>query len=533
MDTAPVAEGGHMSQDPELNSTITALYDHMLRGDAGKQAEIDSYIYAELVLRDHRTAQRLRACCPGGRVSDLLRAPASYSIHRDSLPDLGNFIRAVVFFSGDRPSETQVTTTPICCCIYEALPNIKRTKQVKHKLKLDAVHDESHNTSAILSVMMGTLLALFPGGAKVPSFQLRCDIVQLLREVQCSPLRDKLAFLDRVPSLTKLCFMEYVPWFIHAYMPVELQIIEKSPTTRVFLRTCPNVCDMFRQEMIQLGTLDLAQLDKLAGQAIERCTRLCKFKMQRHIYTKDSLLHYPVTIDKTSFQQGIGFLAPTGYHRASKRYKGRASAPLDTTKELHIFYPSEADFTSITYASILHQHLQVVPLPQNIAEEQLRTVARLFAHCSTLQRAARAFHVCATCLLQGRTQAPKFRISLASNTLQCNTCKNDFSVLKLDLIGSVVYFAGKAIVMCPGCANTTMNHGDGRALSGRCRSCAIPPPPGPRARKECARCQSTSIAGTLRLLNSEHMRVEDVPLCAKHIPNASAQRYIHDISQLK
>lgn len=534
MQTTGVAEST-MSEDPELNAVIRGLYGDMLRGERNKQAAIDSYIYAELVLRDRAMADRLRKCSQRASIAELLRSRREHTIHRETLPDLGNFIRSIVFFSGDRPCEPHISNTPINCCIYEALPNIKRTKQVKHKLKCDKMDQEMQNTSAIISVLLGTLLALYPECAKIPSFASRCDIVAMLRQVQCLTQQEKLKFLDQIPSLMKLCFMEYVSWFIRSYMPVELEIIQKSATTPNFLRTCPNVCDMFRQEMIQMQTLNFAQIDKLAAQAIERCTRQCKFKMQRHVYTKDNTLHYPTTIDKASFQKSITLLQPSTYQRVIKRYKARMSAPLDTTKELHIFYASEKDHTSIMYASILQQQLQIVKLPENIGRQQLDTIYKHYGHCMLLQDAVRSFYVCATCVLQGRMQAPKFRMLLSSNTLQCNLCKNDYSVFKIDMVGVVVYFAGKAIVMCPQCGNTTMNHGTGTTLSGGCLSCrknTKADAAQPAVRKVCFVCHSHSVFASLRLLNSEHMHFEQVLLCSKHYPSEKMQRYIHDISQL-
>jgi hypothetical protein len=166
-----------LSSDTELNDHLHHLYDNMLRGCNEAQREIDQYIYGGIILSDSGTKARLQACVPGQRLFELLKTPTAYSIHRDTLPDLGNFIRKVVLFSGDYPADTQIGNTSISSCIYEALPNIKRTKHVKNRIACVAPLAEGQTTNAIVTVILGTLLALYPGAAKTPSFKTRCRLV--------------------------------------------------------------------------------------------------------------------------------------------------------------------------------------------------------------------------------------------------------------------------------------------------------------------------------------------------------------------
>lgn len=522
-----------MSNDLELNERLKTLYDEMFRVNPDRQVEIDSYIYAALVLRDEATARRLRDYSGCISVVESLRTPPEYTIHRDTLPDLGNIIRRVVFFSGNRPLEPPSNNTPVYSLIYEALPNIKRTKQVKNKANTGKRPEEMHYVSAAVSVMLGTLLALYPNSAKAVKFERRCDIVEMLHGIQCLTQDAKVELLEKTPHLTKLCFMEYVPWFIKSYLPVEMKIISKSHTTSNFLRLCPSICDMFRQDMSQIESLDIHKLDRLAAQAIERCTRLCKFKMQRHEFSKEVVLPYPSVVDKASFLRAMGYMTPLGFMRGVRKVKNILPPALDTTRDLHLLHPDAHDAQSILYASILQQHLQVFALPCNIREQQQRVVDQLYPNCSLLNTSARMFHVCMTCILQGKTHRPTFRISLVSNKLQCNTCKNDFSVARIDMVGSVIYFGGRTIAMCTGCGSAVMNHGDGVILSGKCARCsATAPHPDERRNAMCMRCTSVNTSMSLMLMDSSTMCMRQVVLCSKHAVSAALRDKIHDVSQL-
>jgi len=337
----PCLKAQTLSEDAELNETLARLYNEVLCGNTTTQSDIDSYIYAELVLRDKERGRRLRACCGAHKLSELLRSQARYTISCDTLPDLGNIIRNIVFSSGNCPPEQHPSTfTPLVCAVYDALPNIKRTKQIKQKaaVVLDHIVTDSQHISAMISVMLGTLLALYPNNVKVPGFRLRCDIVATLRKVQCMCVREKFNFIQQAQHIIKACFLEYVPWFIQTYMPVEASIMARADTTPVFLHAYPNVCEMFRQEMIFLNDFDVIAVNKMAMQAIERCSRLCKFKMQRHITNKNTTIMNFKNFSKEDLQAALSLLPINTHRRLTAKLKGRIVLSAECFSEVQTFY---------------------------------------------------------------------------------------------------------------------------------------------------------------------------------------------------
>lgn len=524
-----------MSDDLEMNTIINDLYYKILCGETNKQASIDSYIAAEIVLRDQTRAKRLRSLYPDQNLAQLLQTPPSHTIHCTTLPDIGNIIRTIVFFSGDCPSNTNICNEYINCCVYDALPNIKRTKQVKHKINLKTLPNQRQQINVICSIIMGTLLALYPHCAKSPNFRQRCDIIQNLHKLQCIPLDKKITRLNSLQNLVKICFMEYTQWFITNYMPTEKTIMARSNTTACFQRACPNVCDIFRQDIILQNTCDFDIIDKMALQAIERCNRLCKFKMQRHIYIKECNLSYPQQINRQSFAKAMLFVPSQTYQNTITRYRPRVCYPIDKTKEIHILHAEETDYESIKYASILHHHLKINKLPRNIALQQLMAVKQQHPDCLTLQKASRQIYLCFTCILKGKLQEPKFRMSLCPVGIQCNTCNNDYSIFKIDLIGKAICLGGKTIVMCTKCSRSTLNKGDGNTLSLKCSQCTQKSTPKHTItkRKICFFCEHTAHIHDIPLLNYKTMSIENVHLCNKHGLNHVILQHIHDCSELQ
>lgn len=525
-----------MTNIEAVQKVITPLYERMVNGDVTVQDEIDEYIYAEIFLRNSNVLSKLKLL-GGSTVVNLLRSCKSNSLHRDLLPDLGNEIRSIIFFCGDCPSQLLNTQSPLTCAIYEALPNIKRTKQIKHKMNPVVAHNEIQNVCAMFSVMVGTLMALYPNCSKVPNFKQRCDVVEMLYKIQCKTIQEKLEIVALIPNLIKICLMEYVLWFVESYMPVELQIMKRATTTNFFLRTCPNICDMFRQEMNQSDGLQLADIEKIAMQSIERCYRLCKFKMQRHITVKHLPLHFVKHVDREAALSAL-LLCEADYSlKFFKLNRGKLHALQNTTQCVAAFNPGSTSPLVLKYASILHQTLRVFSLPSNIKRQQELKIQEMYKNCSDMQRAMTSFYVCISCTLVGRMVLPKLRFCFVTGGLQCNTCKNDYSVLRIEMIGAVVYFAGKSHVLCTGCGQQVFNNGTGQVLSGLCGLCIQPTIEHKRCKKKtrklCMLCSSSAVCGTMTLLDHTKLKLVDVTLCMKHFPSVAVRKHVYDVSQLQ
>eukprot|EP00961_Rhodomonas_salina_P168219 2267694-Rhodomonas_salina.2 len=520
----------HFSVDTELNEELLKLHKRLFLGDNGVQREIDSYIFAELIFRDPERAKRLSGGQKG--LHKRLNTGMIGTVHVDKLPDLGEYIRVIIFFSGDAPPETQLPNTLIHSLVHEALPCIKRTKQIKSRTWGDEMPRPA--TAACVSILLGTLLGLYPSSSKQPLFQERCDIVAAMHTLQCYPDTKKQQFMDKIPHVLRICFMEYVPWFVHTYMPIESEIIKKCNTTDVYFKTYVNTCDSFRQQLQSIKTPeDLFKHENIAAQCIERCTRTCKFKMHRHLFFKDTHIACTEEVDSETFSKALELHQFVNHHRCYKKGYGRGVVSKDMSHDLRIFSEGASELT-IKCASSLHQALQIHRLPVNIARQQEEAIIQKFPNCNMQFMQCRFLYLCGTCIFQGRNnKKQKFRLSLLDGSLQCNTCKKGFSVLRVDLLGTVVYYMGQALFLCPFCLKCAPYDASGGCFTGVCSKCPLTQKADAKVgKKVCVRCQNTNINTTITLLNAQTMCMEAVDLCSEHTPSVGLMKFITEITQI-
>lgn len=528
-----VSLGGiFFSRNSDIDNAVRVLYKRVLDGEKGAQEQIDSYIYAELLFRERPGSIIFGSDTKTGYV-ELLRSRFCNGIHSDNLPDIGNFIRSVVFFSGDEPCVSFDSELPLIACIYDALPNIKRTKQLK--ARLDPLVGNGSQLSAIVSILLGTLLGLFPRTAKAPYFRRRCDIVGCVREIQCLPETQKAEALRKIPNIVKLCFMEYVQFCIVTYMPVEHEVMMKGATTDTFLNTLPGVCDIFRLQINDLECFNLSDIDKIAVQCVERCYRLCKFKMRRHATTKGVSLPCFKKVNWVAFLDALEIVEYDYLLNSHKICGKRGGILLDSTRELRLMLPDAPDEV-LRYACAFQQTFKTYKLPETLTTKQMLSLRRQYSHCQNSQEAVSKFFVCLGCVVTGRGQKQLFRYSCRNGIVECARCQNPYSVLEIEMLGSILYFCGQVLIMCHSCLEIlTLGHFDFGVDSG-CRNCCRRLPcqetvckKSRKKRKPCFYCCFPS-NNTLTLLESKTLCIQNVHVCNKHTPPSHICKYICEVS---
>jgi len=520
------------SQNPVIDDAVRVLYKQVLNGGRDSQRLIDSYIYAELLYRKRPTSIIYNSSTVKENI-ELLRSRDCDGIHAHSLPDIGNFIRSVVFFSGDKPCSFFDANMPLIACIYDALPNIKRTKQLKSKF--EPLYGNGAQFSAIVSILGGALLGLFPWAAKMPYFKRRCDIVACLRDIQCLPETEKVETLRSIPNIIKLCFMEYVQFCIVEYMPVEYEVMKRGRTTRAFLNTLPGVCDIFRLQINDLEILNLNDIDRIAVHCIERCYRLCKFKMQRHAGNKANTLPFFKHVEWDTMSRALELVEYDHFLNSHKICGKMGGDIYDYTRDLCLTLPDTPQDV-LKYACIMQQTLKTFKLPENVARKQALSLKRIYSHCQDSQKEVSRFYVCMGCILMGRGQKRTFRYSCYNDTVECARCHKANSIMAINMVGAIVYFFNSALVMCHvcldildvsvfdygidvGCRNCFMKSGEKKAECKQFR----------KKRKPCFHCCLPS-SNILTLLESNPpIRMKNVYVCNKHTPPTHVQKYTHEV----
>lgn len=244
------------------------------------------------------------------RPSTALRVPLQILMREPGLrygflPDLGMFIRAIIqkrFFTPSimkhahrakqsvnpwhrlpvpRPSNTWMLLDSACACIlHESIPCLKRVKRSQKGLSLKGCYSKE-DLSACIAVLYGSTMKLYPLGYKAPTFRSRVVMMDRISSVMQAGVDGMVRFINENMDLVRLCFMEYVVNIISFDMPCERELLLSHNAMESFEPTCITMCDTFRQESIGTGHEPWGALNGSARLCIERCIRICKFKMLR------------------------------------------------------------------------------------------------------------------------------------------------------------------------------------------------------------------------------------------------------------
>ena len=450
----------------------------------------------------------------------------------------------------------------ICATLLlESIPCMKRAKRNNNHLSLSPKEKKSplpvEEIMACINVMHGTLFKLYPLGAKTPTFGARVVMMQRMMKLttMCNS-QQQLEFMQRHPALMRICFMEYSINALMDWLPVERELLFESEAFGQH-RTAMNLyrsivvatCDVFRQDSILTGHEKWETLNSAASACIDRCIRVCKFKLFR----------MPEPIIKGPHLQPDQFLP---------EYLGK-STPMLLCREMALSMLG-------TEGWLLHSNLKVYALPRCVAIQQLESLDRLHSSCGKRLSAAQQVSFCCICAVNGRSASSsssggsgasysasstvggasaftscKLRLCCQTGELSCITCPAG-TVVTVNLVGVLLKICSTYYYMCPCC--TVVRPWSSEAGMDLCpwmlsssqqqigRKCAceteynIPSSnttgAGDGGCMVCS-CKSVASRATLLLPNAQERSMCRVSLCSKHAPPEHMLGMVTSLQQYK
>lgn len=352
--------------------------------------------------------------------------------------------RGAVSFPPKRTSAVEEVTDGLCCgIIQEAIPCLKRAKRTNRgTFFCDADAMTKQEAEACINVLHGTLLHLYPRGAKKPIFRARVKIVQRLRKVMAMAPEDVAAFIFDHPSIFKLAFMEYLVNFFADFMPCETALLSSAgPRAEIYDNICVAMCDNFRQETVLTGAEPWADMNAVAASSIERITRVCKFKLTR--------------IDEPTFKVTV----PNEQFSATALHMRGVHGDMWSLRTLHPNRP-QGDYT---FAQKLQRNIKVSPLPESVYRMQLEALMDLHSACFRKMAMVHNYHFCVLCALNDRASKTKLRMCSVTGDLLCTTCPPG-TVVSVNMLGVLLTVCSSSYYMCPCCTALCSWKGDGSDL---------------------------------------------------------------------
>jgi hypothetical protein len=168
--------------------------------------------------------------------------------------------------------------------LLETIPCLNRYKRgFKHVYEIDSV--DANEVRACIQIMYGCLLRLYPRGSKTPTFNARVNLVVRIQTLLEQSQKEQMQFVEKFPALIKLCLMEYCYNVLLDFFPVEYALVCTHPSMPLYDTAARVMFDTFRRDVISTGLEEWDIMDAKAASSIERCMRMCKFKMNKNIST--------------------------------------------------------------------------------------------------------------------------------------------------------------------------------------------------------------------------------------------------------
>lgn len=343
----------------------------------------------------------------------------------------------------------------ICASLLlESIPCMKKVKRtavsstgdLTHEQHLSAANPTACEVLACINVLHGTLLKLYPLGAKTPTFNAKVNVMQRMMSITSGmTTAEQLEFLRRYPALVRICFMEYSMNALLDWLPVERELLFESgafsqhrAAMQAYISVLVPTCDVFRRDFVQSGSESWEKLNAAASSCIDRCIRVCKFKLFR---MPEAIIRGPHCTGNTF---SAAFL--------------EGGMPMIACREMAVMHPLLQGNAHAESCFLLHSNLKVLPLPECVAFSQLDALDRAHSLCSKRLSAAQRLSFCCLCAINGRGSATgsnpfsssKLRMCCHTGKLYCTVCTKG-TVVTVNMVGVLLKICATYYFMCPCC----------------------------------------------------------------------------------
>ena len=191
------------------------------------------------------------------------------------------------------------------------------------------------------------------------------------------------------------------------------------------------ICELDRSDAIATGHEDWASMNRVAATCIERCIRVCKFKLFRA----------PEPMVRAPHLQPEMFL--------KECVDGRFFAPRSMDLAMHL---CGGDRDRAARVLSVQSNLQIFALPECVALQQLESLDRIHSGCSAKIRACQRITFCSICAINGKGFGSKLRICCLTKKVSCVTCPPD-TVVTVNMVGTLLKVSSAYFYLCPSCVS--------------------------------------------------------------------------------
>jgi hypothetical protein len=396
----------------------------------------------------------------------------SDTYHYHNLPDLMHVIRN--------------TLMGLCCSPWlQRLFNIFLCGK-RYRRLINTSDNSCQLSAAIINTLHGLLLGLYPFNERRIDFQKRVWIAGTLRGVMTSSAH--MAFITDHPHLLRLSLAEYILNVVHDFCPVEWSLLGISSGAK---SQCLALLEAFRENTVSPVAGQAQFWERLEADAQAAVSTMIKFFRDTSLYQHRSrsilpasmIRHLPRALETRMIQNSSSIFGQLRCAHHDIEFK-------------------ESEALEEIWTSIYTRQL-----PMHTTYKQMETLTKMGAMCCLVEEELHHFPICLSCALTRRADILKglFRYDPVQSQLVCNECLDHRSIVRVNLLGRILYVREKAIILCEACLQP-------KYWDSVC-SCATEALPGANS---CCVCQNFNTVSCKDVIDVRRFEMRVVHFCYKH-----------------
>lgn len=499
LDPTPHQSAPFIPSDPGMDREVRALHQLARRGaipcDVAER-QINMYLAAAA----HRSL--LREVPPR-----WLLLPITDTPHHSLLPDLGGFTHNIL---ARTPIPGALSTV-----LEQSIPSLRNTQK---PCPFQDYQD------VLLNLVLALLLGLYPGNTvKRPDFLVRSHAFAKIHALlTASRLRQSLFCRANQPVIVVAC-MEYVARVLPVHMPAQAAYLTgRDPSSPLFFRRLPLLCDEFRQSLDSPEAVRWPQLRAACANLIDKVARLKKAGSVPA--NRDPHLNHPSNNN------------PPGGHAGTSVMQHWEAPKLHGTK-LSGEYRLLAQALGLNEPLLraIQNSVQIFALPPNLRALQEAALVRAGPGGTRSAYLSTRLMLCAHCIVAGKNvEQTRLRLNTLTQRLLCSCCGRD-ELISVDMLGRVLRHKQQFFVLCPSC--TTIHPYTGEQLwhNAPCthRTLQRRPKVQPKARHPCTICSEPTTMPPIERVDHLQGVMREFFFCQRHAPRPDALRHCKNARQLE
>ena len=342
-------------------------------------------------------------------------------------------------------------------------------------------------SAAMVNTLHGLLLGLYPFNERRMDLRKRTFLAGAVHAVLTGGAH--VAFINQHPYLLCLSLMEYIVNTVDDFCPVEWALLGITASAK---SQCLASMEAFREASVMSlapgGDIFWSRLEQDAQPVV---ASLVKFFRGASFYQ-----HRPRGVLAAQHVKHLPLAMETMVIQNSSSIFGQLRAAIPGIQ----FHEAEA-LEEIWTAVYIRR------LPAHTTLKQMASLERFGGMCWFLEQQLHTFPLCLHCALTRRADVLRglFRHDCVDESLCCNECLTPRHVVRVNLLGRVLYVRDRGIVLCekclrPKCWDSVC----------QCDTADAELTPG------CCVCQNANVFSSKQVIDTDAMQMRTVGFCYKH-----------------